>query len=63
MQARAAARGVTVMPLSRLYLHPATAARPGLVLGFAAAPVEEIRPGVKRLPRAIEEVLEGGVDA
>lgn len=50
---RAAENKVTVLPLSRLCLRPPK--RPGLVLGYAAAPIEEIRSGVQRLAQGIEE--------
>lgn len=49
----------TVLPLSRLCLRPPK--RSGLVLGFAATPVEEIEPGVQRLAQAIEEAMKGTV--
>lgn len=46
---------VTVLPLSRLTM--AQPQQPGLVLGFALAPVGEIRAGVRRLAKAIREVV------
>lgn len=46
---------VTVLPLSRLYLSPAQ--QRGLVLGFALAPIREIQAGVRRLAKAIREVI------
>ncbi|HZD11108.1 MAG TPA: PLP-dependent aminotransferase family protein [Candidatus Binatia bacterium] len=50
---RAQENEVTVLPLSWLCQQPP--ARKGLVLGFALAPEEDIRSGVQRLARAIEE--------
>ena len=47
-------RGVIVSPLSMQYRHGA--ARQGLVLGFAATPVEHIRGGVKKLREAFVDV-------
>ncbi|MFW5941873.1 MAG: PLP-dependent aminotransferase family protein [Chloroflexota bacterium] len=49
----AAARDVTVTPLSAFCLEPL--ARPGLVLGFGSAPVDDIRGGVQRLAQAVDE--------
>jgi GntR family transcriptional regulator/MocR family aminotransferase len=49
--AQAAGRvGVELRPLSRLYLGPA---RPGFILGFAAARPSEIRSAVERLARLL----------
>lgn len=54
---RAQENEVTVLPLSSLCLRPPK--RQGLVLGFALAPVAEIRAGVQRLASAIREAMEG----
>ena len=47
---RAQDAGVDAMPLSGFSLHPC---RPGLVIGFACMPPEQIRPGVKKLAQAL----------
>jgi GntR family transcriptional regulator/MocR family aminotransferase len=43
--------GVTVVPLSRLYIGPAR--REGLVLGYGAFDIEQIRAGIETLSRAL----------
>jgi GntR family transcriptional regulator/MocR family aminotransferase len=45
------AAGVTVVPLSRLYVGPAR--REGLVLGYGAFDIEQIRGGIKTLSRVL----------
>lgn len=52
IQARAAAEGVTVSPLSAYYAEP-TEAR-GLLLGFSAVPAAAMPEAVDRLSRALE---------
>jgi GntR family transcriptional regulator/MocR family aminotransferase len=49
---RAAGAGLWAMPLSTCYLGDP---RPGLVLGYGGTGVDEIRDGVRRLRRVIEE--------
>lgn len=51
---RAAARGVSTLPLSPCYAGPAP--RPGLILGFAAAPEDQADQAVRTLLSAIREV-------
>jgi GntR family transcriptional regulator/MocR family aminotransferase len=45
---------VEVTPLSEYYL--GRCPRPGLVMGFAATPEDEVLPGILRLGKALEEV-------
>jgi GntR family transcriptional regulator/MocR family aminotransferase len=51
----AGANGVEVTPLS--YYSIGRCPRPGLVMGFAATPEGEMEPGMKRLKRALDELL------
>lgn len=50
----AAANEVELTPLSKYYL--GRCPRPGLVMGFAATPEEEILPGIMRLKKALDSL-------